>query len=312
MNRLVTSFSRSHHSTCRMNAFAERQQQAEKTVSLLKQQLAALIAIAAQKQQIEEQKEIQKLQKENEEAECTVRKLKAELRFYEAQNGVKQVSVPIQSKEKVVEKVAPIPIVVEEKKVASQPKKEKKEKKKDTSSNKENKAPKGADAAAAIDVSRLNLKIGQIIAVEKHPDADSLYVETVEFGEEKPRTILSGLVKHYTLDQMKGRQAIFLCNLKPQKMRGILSEGMIMCASTPEKVEIINPPEGSAIGDRVCCPEFKGEPDAQLNPKKKIWEQVAPDLAINGHGFATYKGHALMIEAKGKCKAPSMTNCPIK
>lgn len=313
MNRaLLTAFRRSIHSTCRMNAFTERQQQAEQTVSLLKQQLAALITIAAQKQQIEEQKEIHKLQKENKEAECTVRKLKAELRFYEAQNGVRQVSVPVQSKEKMVEEVAPTPVVVEEKKVASQPKKEKKEKKKDTSSNnKENKAPKAADAAT-IDVSRLNLKIGRIIAVEKHPDADSLYVETVEFGEKKPRTILSGLVKHYTLDQMKGRQAIFLCNLKPQKMRGIFSEGMIMCASTPEKVEIINPPEGSAIGDRVCCPEFKGEPDAQLNPKKKIWEQVAPDLAIDSHGFATYKGHALVIDGKGKCKAPSMTNCPIK
>ena len=44
-------------------------------------------------------------------------------------------------------------------------------------------------------------------------------------------------------------------------MRGITSEGMIMCASTPEKVEIISPPEGASIGDRVKCPQFIGNYD---------------------------------------------------
>jgi aminoacyl tRNA synthase complex-interacting multifunctional protein 1 len=45
-----------------------------------------------------------------------------------------------------------------------------------------------------IDVSRLNMKVGEIIHVKPHPDADTLYLETVDLGEEKPRTILSGLV----------------------------------------------------------------------------------------------------------------------
>ena len=55
------------------------------------------------------------------------------------------------------------------------------------------------------------------------------------------------------------RLAIFLTNLKPVKMRGILSEGMIMCASTPEKVEIIDPPKGAVIGDKVIVEAFTGE-----------------------------------------------------
>ena len=60
-------------------------------------------------------------------------------------------------------------------------------------------------------------------------------------GEEKPRTIVSGLVKHVELADMQNRIAIFMCNLKPAKMRGVLSEGMLMCASSPDKVIPSNP-----------------------------------------------------------------------
>ena len=49
-----------------------------------------------------------------------------------------------------------------------------------------------------------------------------------------------------------------MCNLKPAKMRGIFSEGMIMCGSTPEKVEIIEPPAGVQVGDRVYVEGFEG------------------------------------------------------
>ena len=55
-----------------------------------------------------------------------------------------------------------------------------------------------------MDVSRLDFRIGKIVAVEKHPDADTLYVETVDLGEEKPRTIVSGLVNHVPIEQVNG------------------------------------------------------------------------------------------------------------
>ena len=58
---------------------------------------------------------------------------------------------------------------------------------------------------------------------------------------------------------MQDRIAIFLVNLKAAKMRGILSNGMIMCGSTPEKVEIIEPPKGVAPGDRVFVEGYEGE-----------------------------------------------------
>lgn len=53
-----------------------------------------------------------------------------------------------------------------------------------------------------MDVSRLDLRVGRIIKAEKHPDADTLYVEQVDVGEPSPRTVVSGLVQHIPLEQV--------------------------------------------------------------------------------------------------------------
>lgn len=67
-------------------------------------------------------------------------------------------------------------------------------------------APSQEDAK--VDVSRLDMRVGRIISAQKHPDADSLYVEQVDLGEASPRTVVSGLVKHIPLDQVQHS----LCN----------------------------------------------------------------------------------------------------
>lgn len=137
----------------------------------------------------------------------------------------------------------------------------------------------------AVDVSRLDLRIGKIVEVGRHPDADALYVEKIDCGDETgPRTIISGLVKHVpTFSSV---------------------EGMVMCASTEEKVELLQPPENVKPGDRVIFDNYIGEPDSQLNPKKKIWEQIAPDVKTNEHGIATYKGCEFKLSGSdGKFKS---------
>lgn len=146
------------------------------------------------------------------------------------------------------------------------------------------------------DISRLDLRVGKIVEVDRHPDADALYVEKIDLGEESgPRTVISGLVKHVPIEEMKDKMVLVLCNLKPVKMRGIMSHAMVMCASSEEKVELLSPPSEAKIGDRVCLDGYPGDPDEQLNPKKKIWEQVAPDLKTNDEGIAVYKGQPLRI-----------------
>ena len=116
--------------------------------------------------------------------------------------------------------------------------------------------------SAPVDISRLNMKVGKIIKCEKHPDADSLYLEEIDCGEEKPRTVISGLVKFIPLEEMQNRMVVLLCNLKPAKMRGVLSEAMVMCASTPEKVTPLTPRCHSkmvyvcAKNLYICCNKF--------------------------------------------------------
>lgn len=57
---------------------------------------------------------------------------------------------------------------------------------------------------------------------------------------------------------------------------------------------------------------FPGEPDAQLNPKKKVWEEVAPDLKTDGAGIACYKGAPIVIPGKGPFKSESLKNVQVK
>lgn len=55
-----------------------------------------------------------------------------------------------------------------------------------------------------------------------------------------------------------------------------------------------------------------GDPDKELNPKKKVWEQIQPDLRTDEHCVATYKGAAFEVAGKGVCKAQTMSNSGIK
>uniref|UniRef100_A0A8L8KBT2 Methionyl-tRNA synthetase n=1 Tax=Heligmosomoides polygyrus TaxID=6339 RepID=A0A8L8KBT2_HELPZ len=171
-----------------------------------------------------------------------------------------------------------------------------------------------SDAAAddAVDVGRLDLRVGRIVKCEKHPDADALYVEQIDIGESAPRTVVSGLVRHVPLDQMQNRLVVVLCNLKPAKMRGVESRAMVMCASTPEKVEIMEVDPSAQPGTPVTCPPYTHRPDAQLNPKKKIWETVAEDLKVNADGYAVWKDCPLLVGGSTKMTAPTLRGVPIK
>ncbi|KAI5715554.1 hypothetical protein M8J77_018187 [Diaphorina citri] len=175
-------------------------------------------------------------------------------------------------------------------------------------------APKPSDKdEGPVDIGRLDLRVGKIIEASKHPDADSLYVEKVELGEAAPRTVVSGLVKFVPIEQMQNRMVVLLCNLKPAKMRGVTSEAMVMCASTPDKVEILAPPPAAKPGDLIQVEGYTRNPDPVLNPKKKIFETVAPDLKTNDSNQATYKGKVWTVEnVEGFVTSQSLANVNIK
>ncbi|XP_050142709.1 probable methionine--tRNA ligase isoform X4 [Malus sylvestris] len=151
------------------------------------------------------------------------------------------------------------------------------------STGKKKQQPTKSAAEAEISISRLDIRVGLITKAQKHPDADSLYVEDIDVGEGQTRTVVSGLVKYIPLEKMQNRKVCVLCNLKPANMRGIKSEAMVLAASNSDHttVELVEPPEGAQVGERVTFPGFVGEPDKILNPKKKVWETLQVDLHTN-------------------------------
>eukprot|EP00793_Prasinoderma_coloniale_P003440 PRCOL_00006676-RA len=166
--------------------------------------------------------------------------------------------------------------------------------------------------AKEVDVSVLNIRVGKIVSVERHPNADSLWVEKIDMGEESgPRQVVSGLVKFKTEAQMLGARVLVLANVKPSKMRDVASQGMVLCASNADHtvVDFVVPPEGAALGERVTAEGFDGEPAEVLVPKKKQFEKVAPDLTTDAQGAACYKGVPLKCAA-GAC-ASSVPNAHI-
>lgn len=84
----------------------------------------------------------------------------------------------------------------------------------------------------------LDIRVGVIREVSQHPDADQLYVERVDVGEDTPRTIVSGLVRFCPMDTLVGRRVVVLCNLKPRALRGVKSHGMLLCASDAEHTKV--------------------------------------------------------------------------
>ena len=165
---------------------------------------------------------------------------------------------------------------------------------------------------APIDVTRLDLVVGTVMSVKRHPDADSLYVEEIDLGGEALRQVVSGLVKHISEEAFAGSRVLCVANMKPSKMRGVESTAMVLCGTNAEgKTEPVQPPEGAANGTRLLCEGFSGEPDAVLNPRKKVFEQVSADFSVTADGLATYKGVPFAC-AEGSCTLPTIRDGIIK
>ncbi len=96
-------------------------------------------------------------------------------------------------------------------------------------------APAAAPALISIDdFAKVQLKAGTIIAAEKHPKADKLVKLQVDLGEAEPRQIIAGIAAFYPPESLVGRQIIVVANLQPAKLRGEISQGMLLAADMGE------------------------------------------------------------------------------
>lgn len=95
------------------------------------------------------------------------------------------------------------------------------------------------------------LCVAEVVACEKVEKADKLLKLTVKVGEQT-RTVVSGIAKSYTPEEMVGKQVVLVANLKPAKLRGIVSEGMVLCATDGDKVVLVSPERKVESGSEVC------------------------------------------------------------
>lgn len=155
------------------------------------------------------------------------------------------------------------------------------------------------------ELSRLEMRVGKIVECERHPDADTLYVEKVDVGEEELRTIVSGLVKFVPLEKMVGRSVVVLCNLKPRAMRGITSQGMLLCASNEDHTEVdpLAAPGSAPLGELVTFEGHKAAPIDAGNRATKAFDRISQDLKTNEDGVAMYQD-VLFSTSAGPCVSP--------
>ncbi len=95
------------------------------------------------------------------------------------------------------------------------------------------------------------LCVAEVVACEKVEKADKLLKLTVKVGEQT-RTVVSGIAKSYTPEEMVGKQVVLVANLKPAKLRGIVSKGMVLCATDGDKVVLVSPERKVESGSEVC------------------------------------------------------------
>lgn len=167
------------------------------------------------------------------------------------------------------------------------------------------------DAYEGPPISALDIRVGRITKVWEHPEADKLYCEEVDVGEDEPRQIASGLRPFLSPEEMKDRLVLVLCNLKTRKMMGFPSHGMVLCAVDADHttVRFVNPPVEAKIGERVTVPDFDFEseegrpfPENKI-AKKKVLEKLVPYLATNKYGIPEFLGRPFLTSA-GACTSP--------
>ena len=102
------------------------------------------------------------------------------------------------------------------------------------------------------DFAKIQLKVGKVVECQKVEKADKLLCSKIDLGEGAPRTIVSGIAKYYTPEEMVGKQVIVVTNLKPVKLRGIESQGMVLCASDENgNLALVAPEKEIGAGSEV-------------------------------------------------------------
>lgn len=162
-----------------------------------------------------------------------------------------------------------------------------------------NSTPKANNPKTSL-IELADLRVGKIIEIARHPSADRLYVERVDFGPSiGVKTVVSGLVQAFPdPGALQGRMLPFIVNLKPATLQGVRSEGMLFVAKaqgSSDQLNLIQVPECSQPGDPISLQLNSYSPSSPLKDvlKVKDWDALKPKLIVHSH-------HASYCDERGE------------
>ena len=97
---------------------------------------------------------------------------------------------------------------------------------------------------------KADLRVAKVIEAQKIEGADRLLLLQIELGDER-RQIVAGIAQHYTPEELIGKKVVVVANLKPAKIRGVESHGMLLAASGNETISILTPLKDVPAGSKV-------------------------------------------------------------
>lgn len=161
-------------------------------------------------------------------------------------------------------------------------------------------------------VGRLDLRVGRIIEVEKSSYAEKFYLLKVDIGDEI-RPIVSEWAEHISMDQLLNRNVVVLCNIKPGKLRGHITYGMILCVESEsgDVKELLAPPSNADPGEFIYCENFERVPVQVARKKMRLFDPLASDFRINNRLVACYQSSYLFVPEKGNIVVMSLKNANI-
>lgn len=157
-------------------------------------------------------------------------------------------------------------------------------------------APDKFSSAEAPSGANLDIRCGNVKSCKPHDSADALWVLDVDTGEENERQIVAGLRNFKSKQELEGATVVVWCNLKPSNLKGVRSEGVVLCASNSERTEPLRPPQSATVGSRIAVSGFEQSAvSVTINPKKKEHEKYVPYLRTDDTGKAVYADTPLVL-----------------
>jgi methionyl-tRNA synthetase len=101
------------------------------------------------------------------------------------------------------------------------------------------------------DFAKLDLRVGTVLEATPHPEADRLLVLRIDTADETPRQVVAGIAEFFKPEELVGRQVVVVANLKPRKLRGLVSQGMVLAVKKEGGLALLGPSSEVANGGKV-------------------------------------------------------------